>query len=144
MKITMPLLAAIAVIATAPAAHAQMKLPDLKKQPTPQAVLDEHFAALNACDWDRLMAQYPEEAQVNLPNGMIVKGRQAASAKTRKTAGSREFTSSPSTRPPSTAPLPPNGWRRRHSLPSHIAARTPTSRMTATCRRWSRRSTVAR
>jgi hypothetical protein len=29
-----------------------MKLPELKKQPTPQAVLDEHFAALNACDWE--------------------------------------------------------------------------------------------
>jgi hypothetical protein len=77
MKVTIPLLAAIAVIATAPVAHAQMKLPELKKQPTPQAVLDEHFAALNACDWDRLMAQYPEDAQVNLPNGTIVKGRQA-------------------------------------------------------------------
>jgi len=75
MKITVPTLAAIAVIATA--AHAQMKLPDLKKQPTPQAVLDEHFAALNACDWDRLLAQYPDDAQVNLPNGTIVKGRQA-------------------------------------------------------------------
>ena len=72
MKITMPLLAAVAVIVTAPVAQAQMKLPDLKKQPTPQAVLDEHFAALNACDWDRLLAQYPEDAQINLPNGMIV------------------------------------------------------------------------
>ena len=54
-----------------------MKLPALKKQPTPQAVLDEHLAALNACDWDRLLAQYPEEAQINLPNGVIVKGRAA-------------------------------------------------------------------
>ena len=150
MKITMPLLAAIAVIATASAAHAQMKLPDLKKQPTPQAVLDEHFAALNACDWDRLMAQYPEEAQVNLSNGMIVKGRQALGdlfagfCKDPKDGGLKGITSSPSTRPPSTAPLPPNGWRRRHSLPNHIAARTPTSRMTATCRRWFRRSTAAR
>ena len=61
MKVTIPLLTAVAVIATAPVAHAQMKLPDLKKQPTPQAVLDEHFAALNSCDWDRLMAQYPED-----------------------------------------------------------------------------------
>ena len=77
MKLMMPTLAAVAVIATASVAHAQMKLPDLKKQPTAQAVLDEHFAALNACDWDRLMAQYPDDAQVNLPNGTIVKGRQA-------------------------------------------------------------------
>src|ERR1700733_4146935 len=77
MKITVPMLAAIAVIATTSVAHAQMKLPDLKKQPTPQAVVDEHFSALNACDWDRLLAQYPDDAQVNLPNGTIVKGRQA-------------------------------------------------------------------
>lgn len=54
-----------------------MKLPDLKKQATPQAVLDEHFAALNSCDWNRLLAQYPDDAQVNLPNGKIVKGRAA-------------------------------------------------------------------
>jgi hypothetical protein len=54
-----------------------MALPELKKQPTPQAVLDEHLAALNACDWDRLLAQYPDNAQINLPNGAIVQGRKA-------------------------------------------------------------------
>ena len=43
----------IAVAMLGGAAQAQMKLPELKKQSTPQAVLDEHFAALNACDWDR-------------------------------------------------------------------------------------------
>jgi hypothetical protein len=75
MKIILPLsIAAVLVTATA---QAQMKLPELKKQPTPQAVLDEHLAALNACDWDRLLAQYPEDAQINLPNGQIVKGRAA-------------------------------------------------------------------
>ena len=58
-------------------AQAQMALPELKKQPTPQAVLDEHLVALNACDWNRLLAQYPDDAQINLPNGTIVKGRQA-------------------------------------------------------------------
>lgn len=58
-------------------ARAQMALPELKKQPTPQAVLDEHLAALNACDWDRLLAQYPDNAQINLPNGTIVQGRKA-------------------------------------------------------------------
>lgn len=77
MKITMPIMAAIAVIATGSVVHAQMKLPALKKQPTAEAVLEEHFAALNACDWNRLLAQYPEDAQINLPNGKIVKGRQA-------------------------------------------------------------------
>jgi hypothetical protein len=58
-------------------AQAQMKLPELKKQPTAQAVLDEHFAALNACDWNRLLAQYPDDAQINLPNGTIAQGRAA-------------------------------------------------------------------
>ena len=75
MKIILPL--SIAAVLMTTAAHAQMKLPELKKQPTPQAVLDEHFAALNACDWDRLLAQYPEDAQIHLANGMIIKGRAA-------------------------------------------------------------------
>jgi hypothetical protein len=75
MKIILPL--SIAIAMWGGAAQAQSKLPELKKQPTAQAVLDEHFAALNACDWDRLLAQYPEDAQINLPNGMIVKGRAA-------------------------------------------------------------------
>jgi hypothetical protein len=54
-----------------------MTLPELKKQATAQAVLDEHLAALNACDWSRLLAQYPDDAQINLPGGTIVKGRAA-------------------------------------------------------------------
>jgi hypothetical protein len=58
------------------AAQAQM-LPDLKKQPSAQAVLDEHFEALNKCDWNRLLAQYPADSQINLPNGQIVTGRAA-------------------------------------------------------------------
>lgn len=41
-----------------------MKLPPLKKQPTPQAVIDEHMDALNKCDWNRLMAQYPADYQL--------------------------------------------------------------------------------
>jgi hypothetical protein len=75
MKIVLPL--SIAAVLLTTTAHAQKKLPELKKQPTPQAVLDEHLAALNACDWDRLLAQYPDDAQINLPNGQIVKGRAA-------------------------------------------------------------------
>ncbi len=69
MKIILPLSIAVAMLGGA--AQAQMKLPELKKQPTAQAVLDEHFAALNACDWNRLLAQYPEDAQINLPNGLL-------------------------------------------------------------------------
>ncbi len=55
-----------------------MRLPPLKKQPTPQAVIDEHMDALNKCDWNRLMAQYPADYQLNLPDGVVVKGREAA------------------------------------------------------------------
>jgi hypothetical protein len=55
-----------------------MQLPPLKKQPTPQAVLDEHMDALNKCDWNRIMAQYPVDYQLNLPDGEVVKGREEA------------------------------------------------------------------
>src|ERR1700720_4730485 len=55
-----------------------LKLPPLKKQSTPQAVIDEHFDALNKCDWNRIMAQYPADYQLNLPNGVVVKGRDKA------------------------------------------------------------------
>jgi ketosteroid isomerase-like protein len=34
--------------------------------------------ALNKCDWNRLMAQYPADYQLNLPDGVVVKGREAA------------------------------------------------------------------
>jgi hypothetical protein len=114
MKIILPLsIAAVLVTATA---HAQMKLPELKKQPTPQAVLDEHFAALNACDWDRLLAQYPEDAQIHLANGMIIKA----------------CNSRPNTACKSMARLRPSGSRPRPSWRSRTAARTPISRVTVT------------
>jgi hypothetical protein len=78
MKIvSLPAVVAAAIIGASFIAHAQDKLPELKRQPTPQAVLDEHFAALNACDWNRILAQFPDDAQINLPNGQIMKGRQA-------------------------------------------------------------------
>ncbi len=78
MKIILPVSVIFAMIGGAFAVQAaEMKLPDLKKQPSAQAVLDEHFAALNKCDWNRLLAQYPDDAQINLPGGQIVKGRAA-------------------------------------------------------------------
>lgn len=52
------------------------KLPAMKKQPTPEKVLSEHLEALNLCDWNRLVAQYPEDAEVHLPDGVLIKGRQ--------------------------------------------------------------------
>jgi SnoaL-like domain len=55
-----------------------LKLPPLKRQSTPQAVIDEHMDALNKCDWNRIMAQYPPDYQQNLPDGVVVKGREEA------------------------------------------------------------------
>jgi hypothetical protein len=77
MKAILAFFASFAVVCLGSAAGAEMKLPEIKKQSTPQAVLDEHLDALNKCDWNRLIAQYPEDAQINLPGGTIVKGRAA-------------------------------------------------------------------
>lgn len=56
--------------------HAR-ELPPLVMQPNAERVTFEHLDALNACDWDRLMAQYPEEVLFILPNGVWVEGRAA-------------------------------------------------------------------
>jgi SnoaL-like domain len=53
-----------------------MKLPPNKKQPSVQKVVDEHVDALNKCDWNRLMAQYPDDVEIHLPDGQVIKGRQ--------------------------------------------------------------------
>jgi hypothetical protein len=52
-------------------------LPPLKRQGSAQAVVAEHLAALNACDWNRLMAQYPPSVHFFLPGGTVVVGRKA-------------------------------------------------------------------
>jgi ketosteroid isomerase-like protein len=54
-----------------------MKMPELKPQSTPQAVVDEHLDALNRGDWNRLMAQYPDDVEMFLPGGVVIRGRQA-------------------------------------------------------------------
>lgn len=54
----------------------ETKLPELKRQSTPDAVVAEHVDALNKCDWNRLMAQYPPEVEIHLPNGVVAKGRE--------------------------------------------------------------------
>lgn len=41
------------------------------------ATYQEHVRALNACEWDALLAQYPNDAEIHLPEGVVVKGRQA-------------------------------------------------------------------
>src|SRR5262245_61146481 len=78
MKTLVVRYAVAAIVLVSPSlGWSQAKLPELKKQPNAQAVLDEHLDALNHCDWNRLVAQYPDDAQIHLPAGMIVKGRQA-------------------------------------------------------------------
>ena len=37
----------------------------------------EHIRALNACEWGALLAQYPNDAEIHLPGGTVVRGRQA-------------------------------------------------------------------
>ncbi len=51
-------------------------MPELKPQPTPKAVVDEHLDALNRGDWQRLMAQYPDDVEIFLPHGVVIRGRQ--------------------------------------------------------------------
>lgn len=55
----------------------ELELPALQPQPSPQQVVDEHLDALNTCGWNRLMAQYPPEVQIHLPDGVFISGRQA-------------------------------------------------------------------
>jgi ketosteroid isomerase-like protein len=54
-----------------------MTMPDLKPQSTPKAVVDEHLDALNRGDWNRLMAQYPDDVEIFLPGGVVIRGRRA-------------------------------------------------------------------
>jgi hypothetical protein len=44
-------------------------MPARKLQPTPARVVEEHLAAFNACDWNRLMAQFPDNVEFFSPRG---------------------------------------------------------------------------
>lgn len=72
-------IAVLAVLAPALASaqDGARELPPLVPQPNAEMVTFEHLEALNECDWDRLMAQYPEEVLFILPNGVTIEGRQA-------------------------------------------------------------------
>ncbi len=68
--------ATLAVLAPpASANEAERVLPALAVQDNAELVTSEHLDALNECDWDRLMAQYPEEVLFIMPNGTWVEGR---------------------------------------------------------------------
>jgi hypothetical protein len=67
--------------AAAVAASAQdLKLPPKKPQATPERVIQEHIAALNACDWNRMMAQYDDGIAFLSKDGNIIQGRRAIGA----------------------------------------------------------------
>ena len=63
-----------------------MKLPPLKKQPTPQAVIDEHMDALNKCDWNRIMAQYPADYHFEKACSFVISFHSTKSSCVRKQA----------------------------------------------------------
>jgi hypothetical protein len=67
----------VAIVVGLPAFAEDLVLPELVKQASPQAVVDEHIDALNHCDWNRLMAQYPDDAEIHLSGGSIIAGRKA-------------------------------------------------------------------
>lgn len=71
-----PAPAATPAPAPAPATTAA-DLPPIQRQPSVQAVIDEHLDAINKCDWNRLMAQYPDNVEFYLPGGQVVVGRLA-------------------------------------------------------------------
>ena len=66
----LPLSCAISIVAFA------QTLPPKKPQPTPQKVVEEHVAALNACDWKRVMAQYDDDMAFLSKDGAMVRGRE--------------------------------------------------------------------
>ena len=74
-KLVVVLVSAL-VAASAAFSAEPMKLPPLKKQASVQKVIDEHLDALNKCDWNRLMAQYPKDVEIHLPDGAVIKGRE--------------------------------------------------------------------
>jgi hypothetical protein len=68
----------LALIAIANAGMVAHATPKFDKQPHPESVFAEHWEALNDCDVDRLMAQYPENVVLVLPNGNQFVGREDA------------------------------------------------------------------
>lgn len=49
----------------------------MKSQPTPEKVLAEHLDAVDKSDWNRLVAQFPENGEVHMLDGQVSKGREA-------------------------------------------------------------------
>lgn len=49
----------------------------LVREASPVLVYEKHLQALNSCDWKGLMAQYPDNVELHLLDGNVVRGRQA-------------------------------------------------------------------
>lgn len=79
LKLTAYILAtAVTVLLSQVPAYSQSSvLPQQKRQPTPQKVVEEHMAAFSACDWNRLLAGFAENAEFFAPNGSTIRGRKA-------------------------------------------------------------------
>jgi hypothetical protein len=54
-----------------------LPLPPMKAQATPEKVLAEHLDAVDKSDWNRLVAQFPENGEVHMLDGQVSKGREA-------------------------------------------------------------------
>jgi hypothetical protein len=53
------------------------QLPPMKAQATPEKVLAEHLDAVDKSDWNRLVAQFPENGEVHMLDGQVARGREA-------------------------------------------------------------------
>lgn len=71
--------AAVLTFTAGTAAHAAdtTTLPPMKKQATPEKVLAEHLDAVVKSDWNRLVAQFPENSEVHMLDGQVARGRAA-------------------------------------------------------------------
>jgi hypothetical protein len=112
-----------------------------------QAVLDEHLDALNKCDWNRPVAQYPEDAQIHVPNGTVISGRKAIGelfagfCKDPKDGGLKGISFKVVQSTLFGERLRRIGSRLRRFSLNRIAAQTLTSLGTVLCRPWCRPST---
>jgi len=70
----------IAIAVASGAVAQQPRLPPLKRQAGADAVVKEHMAAINACDWKRILAQDPANVEIFSPDGALARGREAVGA----------------------------------------------------------------
>ncbi len=78
LRTTRLLFLSAAIIAGVGFCPAQSRpLPPRVTQPTAAKVVAEHMAAFNACDWKRLMQQFPDNVEFFSPHGKVVRGRSA-------------------------------------------------------------------